>query len=100
MKAFSIIGGMISPNAVVVAETPDQARTIYNDWLELTYGRRDKGIGVDEIQPGHVAVYGHGCFIYPPGVKGHQDPKFVPQSFANRQDALDAARSLISKDKS
>ena len=76
MKAFNMIGGAVSPNAVVVAESATDARRIYNDWLEITYGRRDNGVGVSEFEPGYVCVYREGLTIYGPGVKGAPDPRF------------------------
>jgi len=77
MKTYSIIGGAVSPSAVVIARTAKQAKRLYNDWLERSYGRRDEGVGVDLLDPKLVCVHDGGLFCYPPGVKGHTDPKFA-----------------------
>lgn len=76
MKAFSILGGAVSPCAVVVARTAKQAKLIYNNWLELTYGRRDEGVGISELEEGQVCVHHGGLFCYSPGVRGAADPRF------------------------
>lgn len=75
MKAFSIIGGIVSPNAVVIAKTWQKAKQAYNDWLELTYGRRDEGVGIHELTENQVCLCG-GLMIYTPDVRGFIDPRY------------------------
>jgi len=76
MKAFQIIGGIHSPFAIAFGETAEAAKKRYNDWLFISYGRRDEGVGVTEMDETHVCVLNGGTTSFPPGMKGPIDLKF------------------------
>lgn len=49
-KTFLIIGGQVSPSAVVLAYNGDHAKRKYNEWLSREYsGKEDHGVGLVEI---------------------------------------------------
>jgi hypothetical protein len=70
MAAYNIIGGRVSPNAIVIAPDAMSAQKIYNDWLELSTGRRDEGVGVYRLEALTVSIYKGGLSTYDKDVKG------------------------------
>lgn len=49
-KTFLIIGGLVSPSAIVLAYNGDHAVRKYNEWLSREYqGKEDYGVGLAEI---------------------------------------------------
>lgn len=56
MKPYLIVGGIISPNAIVVARDHEHARELY----ERRFDTEDKGSGISEIEPETVVCTGGG----------------------------------------
>jgi hypothetical protein len=56
MKPYLIVGGVISPNAIVVARDHEHAHELY----ERRFDTQDRGIGISEIEPETVVFTGGG----------------------------------------
>lgn len=63
----------MSPNVFLQAQDEKAAKAAYNDWLELSYGYRDEGVGVHFVSPDTVIVPGNGAAQYGGNTPGNPE---------------------------